>query len=29
MADINPAEWPHRDVYKLLIGAIVPVPLPG
>jgi flavin reductase (DIM6/NTAB) family NADH-FMN oxidoreductase RutF len=24
MADINPAEWPHRDVYKLLIGAIVP-----
>jgi flavin reductase (DIM6/NTAB) family NADH-FMN oxidoreductase RutF len=24
MADINPAEWPHRDVYKLMIGAIVP-----
>jgi flavin reductase (DIM6/NTAB) family NADH-FMN oxidoreductase RutF len=24
VADINPAEWPHRDVYKLLIGAIVP-----
>jgi flavin reductase (DIM6/NTAB) family NADH-FMN oxidoreductase RutF len=22
--DITPADWPHRDIYKLMIGAIVP-----
>lgn len=24
MVDIHPGEWPHREIYKLMIGAIVP-----